>query len=310
MRELQEESRQVRQFALELEDHRAASRAAAAHEDRVRHEETMHMFRSALNPHAEAIAAMHAGAASLNQAAQSVAENAAHHRAMAADASHLFTLSIHRGIEAMQVAASSGGPPPPPGGAAVQTAAQRPDELVLPVAPQPPTIDSGMASAKRAVSPLEEVEGRVEKAMRRARSAASQGAARAASANAVPATKEEEQPAAPGHQPEASEPERAVRPYSTAQNVRPRVHRMASTVRRGRGLPSAMPAQPPNDESGGGVLPIIIALDDEPRSASAARHDSRPRRKSPARSRSKPKRAESIGRAIEEVTARHARFAR
>ena len=252
----------MRELALELEDHRAASRAAASHEGRARHEETMHMFRQALNPHAEAIAAMHAGAASLNQAAQSVAENATHHRAMAADAAHMFTLSIHRGIEAMQVAASSGGPPPPPpGGRAVatQTEAQRPDEFVLPVPDQHPTIDSAMAS-KRVASPLQEVEERAEKAMRRARSAASQGASRAASASAAPATKEEERPAAPGYQPEANEPERAVRPYSTAQNVRPRIHPIATSVRRGRGRP------PPSHDRSGGVT--IVALDDLPRSRS------------------------------------------
>ena len=190
MRESQEESRRVRALALELEDHRASERAAAAYESRARHEETMHMFRANLNPHAEAMAAMQAGAASLHQAAQDVSASAAQHREMAADSSHLFMTAIKQGIEALQVATSSGGPPPPPppGGAAMQSPAQRPDEMPLAGPDANPTIDAPMNS-KRGPSPMAQVESRPKRALIAAARAASRGASANAGAHAAPATR-------------------------------------------------------------------------------------------------------------------------
>ena len=247
MRASQEESRNVRQLALELEDHRAAHRTAEAHENRARHEETMHLFRNALNPHAEAISAMHAGAASLHQAAQDVSASAAQHRAMAADSSHLFLTAIRQGIEAMQATSSSSGPPPPPPGGGVVI--QRADEA--PIAGP----EVAMSVGKRALS-LEEVERNTKKAVTRAASAAARGASRAASASAAPATKEEEQPSAPGYQPEAAEPARAVQPYGKAigKALKPRLNPIAKSVR-GR---STQPRIVEHDESGGRpILPIV-----------------------------------------------------
>jgi len=259
MRVLQEETRGVRNFALELEDHRAAQRAAEAHEDRARHEETMNLFRSVLNPHAQAIAAMHSGAASLHQAAQDVSSSASHHRAMAANSADLFATAIRQGIEALRpVEVTSGGapPPPPPGGGAIhQTAAQRPDEVAFAGPEAHPTIialdDAGMSSGKRAVSPIAEVEASAKRTMRKAASAAAIGAARAASASVAPASKEEERPAAPGYQPEARETERAIKPYGKAVGrPKERLHPIAKSVR-GRSKAPRIIALDEQDTSGG-----------------------------------------------------------
>jgi len=292
MRAMQEETRSVRNFALEMEDHRAARRAAEAHEDRARHEETMHLFRSVLNPHAQAIEAMHAGAASLHQAAQDVSTSAHHHRAMAATSADLFATAIRQGIEALRpVEVSSGGgpPPPPPGGGAVhRTAAQRPDEMAFAGPEVVPTIialDEGMSSGKRAVSPIAEVEASAKRTMRRATSAAASGAARAASASAAPASKEEERPAAPGYQPEARETEKTVKPYGKATGrPKERIHPIAKSVR-GRSTAPRIIALDEQDTSGGRVILPIVGGDRREESTATARYDSRLRRKSP-RSRS------------------------
>ena len=87
MRGLNQAHEETRAAALAAEDRHIAAMAAAAQQNREAHEATMHLFRTALNPHAEAIAAMHAGAASLNTAAQDIRQSAAQHRQMAAASS-------------------------------------------------------------------------------------------------------------------------------------------------------------------------------------------------------------------------------
>ena len=82
-----EESRAAALRAEEL--HRAGLDAAAA-QNREAHERTMNLFREALHPHAQAIAAMHAGAASLHTAAQDIRDAATMQRAMAGSSSDIF----------------------------------------------------------------------------------------------------------------------------------------------------------------------------------------------------------------------------
>ena len=239
MRDLNRAHEATRAGALAAEDRHTASMAAAAQQSREAHEATMHMFRSALNPHAEAIAAMHAGAASLHGAAQDIRSSAAQHRQMAAESSDLFVTAMRQGLEAMR----------PP------TASQRPDEVLAagpetsfnpPLNPTIVAVDEGMASAaKRAKSqPLEEVHERAAKTMRAAAASASRGASRAAAASDAPAVLED-QVRAPGFHPEAQETEAAARPHGvTIQAPRGR-SRSAHKVRQ-----IALDELQPHDESG------------------------------------------------------------
>jgi hypothetical protein len=94
-----EESRAAALRAEEL--HRAGIDAAAA-QNREAHERTMNLFREALHPHAQAIAAMHAGAASLHTAAQDIRDAATMQRAMAGSSSDIFLAAIREGLEAIR----------------------------------------------------------------------------------------------------------------------------------------------------------------------------------------------------------------
>jgi hypothetical protein len=236
-RQLHEENRQYREGALAAEDRRVAATAAAAHQSREQHEATMNMFRSALNPHAEAIAAMHAGAASLHTAAQDIRSSAAQHRQMAAESSDLFMTAMRQGMEAMR----------PP--------TQRPDEVPAagPEASFNPTIDATIialdAGTKREVSPLQAVESRPAKLQKAAARAASQGAAAAASSSDAPATMEEAMPVAPGFRPKARETEGAVRPYGvTIDAPRGRAMERSRSAKKVRQI--ALDELQPHDESG------------------------------------------------------------
>ena len=62
----------------------------------------MNLFREALHPHAQAIAAMHAGAASLHTAAQDIRDAATMQRAMAGSSSDIFLAAIREGLEAIR----------------------------------------------------------------------------------------------------------------------------------------------------------------------------------------------------------------
>ena len=194
MRGLNQAHEESRAAALAAEDRHIAAMAAAAQQSRESHEATMHLFRTALNPHAEAIAAMHAGAASLHGAAQDIRSSAAQHRQMAAESSDLFVTAMRQGLEAMR----------PPG---------RPDEVPLagPERSFNPKIEV-IALDERARSPLQAEHERPAKQMRAAAASASSGAAAAARASDAPATLEE-RARTPGFHPEAKETESAARPY-------------------------------------------------------------------------------------------------
>ena len=245
-RELHAENRQYREGALATEGRHIAATAAAAQQSGEQHEATMHLFRSALNPHAEAIAAMHAGATSLHEAAQDIRTSATQHRQMAAETSDFFMTAMRQGLEAMRT--------PPP------TGAQRPDEAAA-AGPEssfnPPmndatiiTLDAGTKREKSA-NPLEAVEARPAKLQKAAVRAASSGAARADSSRDTPATMQEAMPAAPGFRPKANETEQSARPYGVTIDAPRgrRVERSRSAVKVRQVALDEL--QPPTDESGG-----------------------------------------------------------
>ena len=199
MRGLNQAHEETRAAALAAEDRHIAAMAAAAQQSRESHEATMHLFRTALNPHAEAIAAMHAGAASLHTAAQDIRSSAAQHRQMAAESSDLFMTAMRQGLEAMRR----------PDEIPVAGPERRPDEVPLagPERSFNPKIEV-IALDERARSPLQVEHERPAKQMRAAAASASRGAS-AAARRGAPATLEE--PRAPGAQ--AKETESAARPY-------------------------------------------------------------------------------------------------
>ena len=203
IRSLNQAHEETRAAALAAEDRHIAAMAAAAQQSRESHEATMHLFRTALNPHAGAIAAMHAGAASLHTAAQDIRSSAAQHRQMAAESSDLFMTAMRQGLEAMRR----------PDEIPVAGPERRPDEVPMagPERSFNPKIEV-IALDERARSPLQAERERPAKQMRAAAASASRGASAAARASDATATLEE-QARAPGFRPEAKETESAARPY-------------------------------------------------------------------------------------------------
>ena len=280
-RNLHEENRQAREAALAAEDRHVAATAAVARQSREQHEATMNMFRSALNPHAEAIAAMHAGAASLHGAAQDIRSSAAQHRQMAAESSDLFLAAMRQGMEAMR-----------PG-------AQRPDEVPAagPETSFNPTIDTTIvaldAGTKRENSPLTVTEARPAKLQKAAARAASRGAAAAASSSDAPATMEEARPAA-GFRPKVGEKEEAARPYGvTIDAPRGRARERTRSVKVRQILLDELQ---PHDESGAVITgepnaTIRIASAPKQRIKSADRASPPPKKTPPPRSTREASRA-------------------
>ena len=157
-----EESRAAALRAEEL--HRAGIDAAAA-QNREAHERTMNLFREALHPHAQAIAAMQAGAASLHTAAQDIRDAATMQRAMAGSSSDIFLAAIREGLEAIR--------------------AQRPDEAPFAGPQQQPSVPFAGPEAVPQTgsldSAMQEEHARPSRNLSAAARSASRGAAAASS---------------------------------------------------------------------------------------------------------------------------------